>query len=137
MRAKIAGDKTVTRRPFKQIAGAHSKSCGWRFECPYGPPGTILRVQEPWQTWAEHDKRKPSELAPDTKIQYTTSYDGWKSKIRPPKHMPIWACRYTDTIVSVQAERPQDITNEDANSENAWVKNPFVWVLKMKMEPIN
>lgn len=90
--------------------------------CPYGVPGDRLWVRETWgedytgavaagnpQQWC----RTASVVyrADDHKMSDVGA--GWKPSI----HMPRWASRITLEIVSIRAERVQDITGEDAKAE--------------------
>lgn len=92
------------------------QSNGWT-RCPYGRPGDRLWVRENWQTHCDMDAVSPRDLLQGTAIQYPATYDGWISKVRPSIHMPRWTSRLTLEIVSVRAQRLQDITEEDAIAE--------------------
>jgi len=53
----------------------------------------------------------------------------WKRATLPAMFMPKWACRYYVRLVSVRAERVQDISDEDAIAEGTLVdveKGPII-----------
>lgn len=82
-------------------------------KCPYGDPGDRLWVRE-----------KHHLFVPVAKVDYAVLYwvdaDGWQKdhlRWRPPIHMPKWAARIWLEIVSVRAERVQEISEQDAEAE--------------------
>lgn len=102
------------------------------YRCPYGVPGDRLWVKETWAAGKCSEGLSPSMLSP-------SFYDGPRSdngglwyradsaepahpvttrgRWRTSLHMPRWASRLTLEIVSVRAERLQDISEEDAKAE--------------------
>lgn len=95
--------------------------------CPYGVPGDKLWVRESYRFGAEWDDTKPSEVPPTGLDRGDVYYEadglmtrpednGW-GKLRPGMFMPRWASRITLELVSVRAERVQDITEADAIAE--------------------
>lgn len=93
--------------------------------CPFGQPGDRLWPREPWRTYAHFDHLKPSELIEGTPIQYLACgtngayFDGafHPGKYRPSMFMCRWMSRNLSKIVSVRAERVQDISERDAGRE--------------------
>ena len=73
-------------------------------------------------TQSHHDAEHAEE---DAMMSDPDKYKGgyiWKPgdspcRWRPSIHMPRWATRFTPTIISIRAERVQDIPEEDAESE--------------------
>jgi len=87
--------------------------------CPYGKPGDRLYVRETW-TMVDTDGGCESEIPflrpPHLGIEYRADgheLDFWKPSI----HMPRWASRITLEVTEVRAERVQEITQADAESE--------------------
>lgn len=76
--------------------------------CPFGVPGDLLWVRETW--------RLPSG-APNGWVEYRADDSRTKFCWRPAIHMPRWASRITLEVVSVRAQRVQEITEEDAQAE--------------------
>lgn len=90
VRAKLAGEKTQTRRLLKgdppehtiQISTWHhpdprphfyawtarpgetAEISTWCTPCPYGAPGDLLWVREAWRVAKQHDDKPPRDLAP-------------------------------------------------------------------------
>lgn len=106
--------------------------------CPYGKPGEKLWSRETWRTAIDFDKRSPLQIAQDVfeadnpkpwaPIKYEAdgetvnadtlrSFGGAWGKTRVSIHMPRWASRITDEIVSVRVERLHDISEADALAE--------------------
>lgn len=114
VRAILSGQKTQTRR----FLGPQPPP-GKALRCPYGRPRDRLWVRETWQTQAEFDRIRPSELPERARyyIQYPATYDHWVSRKRASIHMPRWASRITLEILSVHQERVQDIDESDALAE--------------------
>ena len=149
----------------------------WR--CPYGSPGDLLWVRETWRTIARFDDKSPKqieELARNAEVpaQWTglEYMDGkrvsWEvdgpnqpGRLRPSIHMPRWASRITLEVLSVSAERIQDVSEEDARAEGviplqmdglsyrpgfeglwdtingakrgcSWTDNPWVWAVAFR-----
>ncbi|NOZ67986.1 MAG: hypothetical protein GXP46_01755 [Deferribacteres bacterium] len=114
VRGILFGRKTQTRRLAR------------RRTCPYGAPGDRLWVRE---TWAHHKACNRAEHDHDTGcLLYKADHieNVWNDKTRwihiwyekkPSIHMPRWASRILLEIVSVRAERIQDISIEDIHAE--------------------
>jgi len=106
--------------------------------CPYGKPGDKLWARETWRTAISLDDKSPLQIGnaalaagyrkPWAPIKYEAdgatdnadtlrSFGGAWGKTRVSIHMPRWASRITDEIVSVRVEPLQDISMEDALDE--------------------
>jgi hypothetical protein len=133
---------------------------------PRVPPGDALWVRE--NGW-ERPERTPKMMreGADTWEPYYFDADGlsaqesedfkaWGFRRRPSIHMPRSASRITLEVTSVQVERLQDISDEDAQAEGvvweqgqtaanvfemlwesingagSWDANPWVWVVEFK-----
>ncbi|MBL8968255.1 MAG: hypothetical protein JNG85_14710 [Spirochaetaceae bacterium] len=142
--AILEGRKTQTRRAIKQfptegyrwggwiVEGAKRSDAGkatvvpesnWKYcatgsikaRCPYGQPGDRLWVRE---THIAHEVGH---------VQYAADYqDHSKDKEygvqwTPSIHMLRWACRLVLEVVSVRAERLNDISEEDAKAEGSYL----------------
>jgi hypothetical protein len=79
--------------------------------CPYGEPGDRLWVRETWQLAGALFYRADGD--PDRET--LELYPNWKW--RPSIFMPRCASRITLEIVSVQVERVQDISPDEAIAE--------------------
>lgn len=151
--------------------------CNMPLYCPYGLAGDRLWVRESFISL-----NGSSMKCTPSKASYVCYQDGsqkfkasgeyfpwnlptapkWKEqghKFRPSIHMPRWASRITLEIVSVRAERLQDISRGDAmaegcpfpnmadgddprgwfaelwgqiNGKEFWDANPWVWALSFK-----
>ena len=107
--------------------------------CPHGQPGDRLYVRESFRFPGNLDHHSPAEAARRCLEAYPepwcptrfeadqttvhadvmrmgTTWGSW-GKLRPSIHMPRWASRIDLEIVSVRAERLDDITDEDAIAE--------------------
>lgn len=147
VRAILAGQKTVTRRPSGIPEQGPNKGPLYEvvpsllpnrgdlfdaryrmdnpqaFRCDLGAPGDTLWVRETWQSRASaaHPNGREVLYAAD----YPTGIppgagDDWRW--RPSIHMPREACRLLLEVVSVRAERLGAIDDEDALREGilAW-----------------
>ena len=136
VRAILEGRKTQTRRPVKpqppayidELYGGelrqqapyqlecHESGCvlgygfeddnGQLYQCPFGVPGDRLWVRETFMAHAD-------EIAYAATDQHLVGCDRW----RPSIHMPRWASRIVNEVVSVRVERVLDITEADAEAE--------------------
>lgn len=112
--------------------------------CPYGQPGTRLRVKESAWMWCErrpNGKTKtgrdkwhfvPMQEAP---IHYAADHPGkpqvdvvspdtgnrWGWRLKIGRFLPAWASRSEIEVVSVRVERLQDISEEDAKAEGIYL----------------
>jgi hypothetical protein len=126
---------------------------GSKISCRLGKPGDILWVR---QRWARRDTRE------DRSPHYIYSADGTVSskslRWRPSFYMPREACRILLEITSIDAQRLQQITRDDALSEGfdhstgtdplmwfrtlwdclqsnpltRWEHDPWVWVIRFR-----
>ncbi|MBU9380697.1 hypothetical protein [Burkholderia gladioli] len=150
-------------------------------ECPFGQPGDRLWVREAFRFPVQFDDDSPARVA-DRCLDagYRQAWapirfeaDGrtrdWPSvaalsqpsdtpgRLRPARHMPIWASRLSLKIVSIRVERLQAISEADAIAEGmstgdinpvgsyaelwdslnagrglSWRANPWVWVVEFR-----
>lgn len=140
VRAILDGRKTQTRRVMKPQPPAATVEMrlhgdGWlpcwdvahgdigdRRRCPHGHSGDRLWVRETWCPYPEESTGRIWYRATDER-----SHDRWRDNSarphlynwRPSIHMPRWASRITLRVVSVRAERLQDINETDARAEGA------------------
>lgn len=139
VRAILRGDKTQTRRPVRVrkpsdhlvFASPHASAI-----CPFGIPGDRLWVRETWRAGIR-DPEYLMDLVTGDNCDVHYRADGengrWTLETikngtlqsapaapppwRPSIHLPRWASRLTLEVVSVRAQRVQDITEEDAKAE--------------------
>lgn len=140
VRAILSGQKTQTRRPVKPIpvypdafdglrreihdGQVHFWACGAElpahiFRCPCGQPGDRLWVRETFREYY------PKEGWPAPKALYKAdgiarledTETGKAIPWRPSIHMPRSLSRITLEITDINAERVQDITEDDARAE--------------------
>ncbi|MBU9153179.1 hypothetical protein KTD28_00990 [Burkholderia gladioli] len=114
--------------------------------CPLGQPGDRLWVREAFRFTAQFDDDSPARVA-DRCLDagYRQAWapirfeaDGrtrdWPSvgappqpndtpgRLRPARHMPIWASRLSLQIVSIRVERLQAISEADARAEGVTIE---------------
>ncbi len=129
-----AGSKTQTRRVVKgspnhvhwnPVAvggiGGWTDEHGRAIKCPYGQPGDRLWVREAIRLvpdQAPDDGTGPvlSVYAADNSPTVADAWP-WKRSYLPPMHCPRGLSRITLEVVSVRAERLQDISEADARAE--------------------
>ena len=140
VRAILSGQKTVTRRVIKPIAGMSDfDDDGWpvyedaygdwhRQPCPYGEAGDRLWVRE---TWRRPNVNADTPVKEGQTVVYRATsnfHDGFGEPWRPSIFMRRWMSRITLEVVSVRAERVQEITEEDAVAEGfAYEAFPSKW----------
>ncbi len=153
VRAILDGRKTQTRRNIKYTTEhrgpinpayleAHKDHPGWKDICPYGQPGDLLWVREPFCAhWGAPPYDAPQsyrivtgdELPPIEQENgdfyqpvpsdiMTIWYEAEGNKPfhmewKLPDEMPRWASRITLRITDVRVERLQDISEDDARAE--------------------
>jgi len=147
IQAKLEGRKTQTRRIVKQIKnfqlgvtmqwgytaftperyisirGIHANGeYGESFvKCPYGKPGDLLWARETLiqngelglEYFANHETIDES-IIPNDYGPYGGEYS---FRNIPNIHMPKWAARIWDRVISIRVERLQSISEEDAFAE--------------------
>ncbi|MBN9687160.1 MULTISPECIES: hypothetical protein [unclassified Corallococcus] len=115
---------------------------------PLGQPGDRLWVRETWalafphtdesgryvEDWSDWTRKIPKkDPGSGWQVLHAATYGEQSEPVedrgfryRPSIHMPRWASRLTLEVVSVRAERLQDITEEDAKAEGVMpVDDPF------------
>jgi hypothetical protein len=143
IQAKLAGRKTQTRRLVKypiadrpagyayaQVAivdgSAHftwkdfPEHKGVFIKCPYGQPGDLLWARETWtllDTTRTVIYTRSKGFSEKPKVMYRADGDVKGFKWKPSIHMPKFAARIWDRVVSIRVERLQDITEDDAIAE--------------------
>lgn len=133
-------DKDGEIFPGAEIFGVTTEDGEWGLKCPYGQPGDRLWVRETcwlWGQWLKNGLTKKGKQAWRFKIETpsTVIFDpahpqigkvrkaGLKAYwIRPSIHMPRWASRIDLEIVKIRVERLQDILEEDARAEGAFME---------------
>ena len=145
VQAILRGDKTMTRRVIKR-------------KCPYGKPGDRLWVRETWARVSVPEGTTARKILTLFKASMPFSgIDGTEVRWKPSIHMPRYVSRITLEVTDVRAERLNDISEEDAQSEGvlpsdfdktyrysflklwesiygkwSWNNNPWVWVIEFK-----
>lgn len=104
--------------------------------CPYGKAGDRLWVRETWRGWvcinppSESRKLGVARYVPAQmeckRLDYKATQAADNEPYRPSIHMPRWASRIQLEIVSVRAERLNDISADDAIAEGIEV-DPEPW----------
>ncbi len=150
VRALLAGTKTQTRRVVKLPRGFTHDGDGYalnlekawkdrgfgdgeylhvptdapenhrtahRIGCPYGVPGDVLVVRE------SIDAREPVAKYVADGTPLPAGHSLLKPKLIPSIHMPHWACRLRLEVVSLRAERMQEISDADAMAEGIMALN--------------
>jgi hypothetical protein len=139
VRALLAGTKTQTRRLCKFTAAGHLKApCShkrWHPDdpyavqaCPYGKPGDQLWVKETWNTSAQWQGRKPTDIPGGVPIFFAADYSDAGRETCKPWHpslfMRQWMSRITLEIVSVRVEGLNSISEADAVAEGLETTEP-------------
>ncbi len=141
VKALMAGDKLVTRRPAKNlsfservgfIVGEWAYGIGWNLretmnncirsksaKCP-AQRGDLIYVRETFRLFNHSDECGCSDYCScppsGTPVYFATCGDS-ESKWKPSIHMPRAASRLTLKVTDVRIERVQDITEEQAIKE--------------------
>lgn len=132
VKAILDGRKTQTRRVIKPqpdagvrfspfVPGQVEDGHGQEMRCPYGVER--LWVRETWATSRVYDTDRPSAIPDDASLWWMADKSSHRflgakqGKIRPSIFMPRWASRITLNVVSVRAERVQDISHNDSLAE--------------------
>ncbi|MFG1304215.1 hypothetical protein V5F34_08750 [Xanthobacter autotrophicus] len=84
--------------------------------------GDRLYVREHWRASYSEDDHAPRDIPAGSVVEYLATDEGeLNGKDRRGMHMPRWASRLTLYITDVRVERLQDISEEDARAEGAYV----------------
>jgi hypothetical protein len=109
---------------------AYTEDGEWSKPCPFGAPGDLLWVRETWRQFASRPKARdpfPDNAVVDYRAdfkpedlrggvdEYGDKFDA--PKWRPSILMPRWASRLILRVVSVRAERVQQISGADVLAE--------------------
>lgn len=101
---------------------------------PYGRPGERRCLLTTWAVRKRWDTLKPLEVAelPRARIWHAgmgTPKPYWAGKLRPGRFLPnqLRPLMPMFDVVSVRAERLQDITEEDAKAESVRINRFEVW----------
>ncbi|EPH5256774.1 hypothetical protein ACS0KS_002601 [Vibrio cholerae] len=136
VKALMAGDKAVTRRPVKidyergmngpVVRGRNGEVSVLSFApiaglCPFGNFGDLIYVRETFRLFNHSDECGCSDYCPcppsGTPVYFATCGGDSESKWKPSIHMPRAASRLTLKVTDVRIERVQDITEEQAIKE--------------------
>ncbi|MVC41452.1 hypothetical protein D6V22_07035 [Vibrio cholerae] len=136
VKALMAGDKVVTRRPVKidyergmngpVVRGQNGEVSVLRFApiaglCPFGSFGDLIYVRETFRLFNHSDECGCSYYCScppsGTPVYFATCGGDSESKWKPSIHMPRAASRLTLKVTDVRIERVQDITEEQAIKE--------------------
>lgn len=137
VRAILDGRKTQTRR----VLTGHCDASPYfvdggkvtaldENEKPYRWPRTYatgdrLWVREAWRSLIGYDDRAPRDIPEGTPVRFEADDEmssGWIwGRYRPGMFMPRWASRITHEVTKVRIQRLQDISEEDAIAEGAYV----------------
>ncbi|OQA14340.1 MAG: hypothetical protein BWY63_03198 [Chloroflexi bacterium ADurb.Bin360] len=112
------------------VAGSKTVKVNQRFLCPYGKPGDCLWIREGWRTeeledgldgirYQADERFRPIENTFEASNSWCEAHQNGKhgDKWRSPMHMPRWASRIALGIISICAERLQELTDADALAE--------------------
>ncbi|GIC29800.1 Phage-related protein [Vibrio cholerae] len=142
VKALMAGDKVVTRRPAKNlsfseragfIVGEWAYGIGWNLretmnncirsksaKCP-AQRGDLIYVRETFRLFNHSDECGCSDYCScppsGTPVYFANCGGDSESKWKPSIHMPRAASRLTLKVTDVRVERVQDITEEQAIKE--------------------
>ncbi|MFG1205625.1 hypothetical protein [Xanthobacter flavus] len=84
--------------------------------------GDRLYVREHWRASYCEDDAAPRDIPAGSIVEYLATDEGeLTGKNRRGMHMPKWASRITLYVTDVRVERLQDISEEDARAEGAYV----------------
>lgn len=124
VRAILRGEKTQTRRPVMPQPDRAPASVSplqmfddarWRsWKCPFGEPGDRLWVRE---TFALGEPPYFGVAYRADEGDNPEDVGGERQKWTPSIHMPRYLSRITLEITDINAERVQDITEDDARAE--------------------
>lgn len=136
VKALMAGDKRVTRRPVKidyergmngpVVRGRNGEVSVLSFApiaglCPFGNFGDLIYVRETFRLFNHSDECGCSDYCScppsGTPVYFATCGGDSESKWKPSIHMPRTASRLTLKVTDVRIERVQDITEEQAIKE--------------------
>ncbi|MBJ6957471.1 hypothetical protein JG654_13980 [Vibrio cholerae] len=136
VKALMAGDKVVTRRPVKidyergmngtVVRGRNGEVSVLSFApiaglCPFGNFGDLIYVRETFRLFNHSDECGCSDYCScppsGTPVYFATCGSDSESKWKPSIHMPRAASRLTLKVTDVRIERVQDITEEQAIKE--------------------
>lgn len=121
---KVQPDYVIDNEPYWHVGGFRLRPEATNpLRCPYGKPGDRLWVKETWQQieWWGQNCILYRAHCPDDCQDLATPSNGIEririTKWRPSLFMPRWASRLTLEIVSLRAERLQDITFDSCLAE--------------------
>ncbi|TQQ41089.1 hypothetical protein [Vibrio cholerae] len=136
VKALMAGDKRVTRRPVKidyergmngpVVRGRNGEVSVLSFApiaglCPFGNFGDLIYVRETFRLFNHSDECGCSDYCAcppsGTPVYFATCGDDSESKWKPSIHMPRTASRLTLKVTDVRIERVQDITEDECWKE--------------------
>lgn len=158
VRALINGTKTQTRRIAKDQSGNVPS------ENPYGHAEDFLWVKESWKTLAKYDQLKPNLIPISAPVEFkvdqsANTEEGMSEKWRTPLFMPKRLSRLELEIINVRYEKLIECSQPDAIAEGvdsteldpigqykriwedlhgigSWHKNPWVWVIELKVSKV-
>lgn len=137
------GGRTAAGETVPLQGGIWHTRTGDSLICPLGQPGERLWVREAFRFPVQFDDESPAHVADrcldagyrqawaPIRFEADGGTRDWPSvgappqsndtpgRLRPARHMPIWASRLSLKIVSIRVERLQAISEVDARAEGA------------------
>ena len=120
VRAILDGRKTQTRRVIKPWTMRLIDDVpAMLLECPYGVPGDRLWVRETWCHIGSHSGPETCGKSVQDVRYRADRTEGYVWS--PSIFMPRWASRITLEVTGVRVQRVQEISEEDAMAEGAFL----------------
>jgi len=117
-------DRHGEEQPGPETFGVYSEDGAWSLRCPYGEPGDLLWVKEPWRVEVLYDDLPPGLLPSVALPDYEVGgYVGPRPVLARPgryRHARFMPQRFSRTLLEVAQVRVElvaSITEDDALAE--------------------